>query len=63
MGLIWNNFPFLRLYAGTIHESNTSHTWTIHESNPEQLRVFKAPTGTIHESNPEKYLFSCPEQL
>ena len=43
MGPIWSTSPFLRLYAGTIHESNTSHAWTIHESNPEQLLAFKAP--------------------
>ena len=27
------------LYAGVIHESNTSHAWTIHESSPEELLV------------------------
>ena len=36
--------------AGTIHESNNSsflglYAWTIAESNPEQLLVFKAPRG------------------
>ena len=56
LGLIWNTSLFLRLYAspirnnslflrlqaGTIHESNTSHVWTILESNQEHLLVFKA---------------------
>ena len=45
---IRNNSLFLRLHVGTIHESNTSHTWMIHNSNPEQLLVFKTP----HWDNP-----------
>ena len=31
------------IYAGTIHKSNTSHAWTIHQSNPDKLLVFKDP--------------------
>ena len=40
LGLIWNTSRFLRLYAGTIHESNTSHAWAIHSKN---TPFFKAP--------------------
>ena len=34
--------PFLWLHAGLIHKSNTSHVWTIHESNPNIKHLYIA---------------------
>ena len=34
-----------------IHKSNTSRVWTIHESNPEQLRTFKTWAGSMSRVN------------
>ena len=55
-GPIWNRTSpirntslFLRLHTGTIHESNTFHAWTIHESNPKRLLSLRLHRGKIHE--------------
>ena len=42
---IWNTYLFLKLHAGTVHESNLKH-----------LLVFRLHAGTINESNPEQHL-------
>ena len=46
LGHFWNPVVtslFLRLHKGTIHEPNTSHAWTIHEFNLEQILVLRLP--------------------
>ena len=51
------------LYAGAIHESNTSHAWTIHESSPEELLVLRLKESGdklnehLQRVDPPSYMF------
>ena len=61
-GSLLEHLPVCNALCGDNPEQNAG---TIHESNPEDLHVFKAPSGdnpkqnagTIHASNPEHLLF------